>query len=58
MSNAISFLSFLVLMMIMILAANGIGADNEMQRIKQKCLIEMQEKPHKEAMEICKERVK
>ena len=55
MSHAISFL---VLMLIIILAANGIGSDKEMQRIKQKCLIEMEDKPLKEATKICTERVK
>lgn len=28
------------------------------QRIQSKCLIEMQDKPHKEAVGICKERTK
>lgn len=34
------------------------GELSENDRLKQKCLVEMQDKPHKEATTICNERVK
>ena len=55
MSNAITFIVFILVIMS---AAYVTGSDKEMQRIKQKCLIEMEDKPLKEATKICTEIVK
>lgn len=55
MSNA---LVFIVFMMMVISVAYAMGSDRETHRLRQKCLVEMEDKPHKEATTICNERVK
>ena len=55
MINAISFIVSVVIIMI---SAYALGAGNEMEKIKQKCLVEMEDKPLKEATKICTERVR
>lgn len=55
MTHAISFIAFMIVVMS---ATYAMGSDRETYRLKQKCLVEMEDKPLKEATEICKERVK
>ena len=38
--------------------AHVIGQENENKRLYDKCLVEQQDKSHKDAIELCKERVK
>ena len=48
----------IMLFVLTLLLGSLIGSKVEISRLEQKCLIEMQEKPHKEATTICNERVK
>lgn len=54
MSDAITFIVFILV----ISATYAMGSDRETYRLRQKCLVEMEDKPHKEATTICNERVK
>lgn len=49
---------FLVSLVLVIISSSNAGAAFENMRLYKSCMIEMQDKPHKEALSICKERTK
>lgn len=49
---------FLVSLVLVIISASNAGAAFENLRLYKSCMLEMQDKPHKEAVSICKERTK
>ena len=49
---------FTIVLVVFTVASCNAGEDIERNRLRQKCLVEMEAKPHKEAVEICNERVK
>ena len=48
----------IMLFVLTLLLGSLIGSKGEISRLEQKCLVEMQDKIHKEATTICNERVK
>ena len=48
----------IMLFVLTLLLGSLIGSKGEISRLEQKCLVEMQDKIHKEATKICNERVK
>ena len=53
-----AFVMFVAVGAMFFLIGTMVGFKGEISRLEQKCLVEMQDKIHKEATEICKERVK
>lgn len=61
MKDAGDWATLLVVVLIVVMMLNGvfnIGSLVENNRLYKKCLVEQQDKSHKEAVELCRERTK
>jgi len=58
MNNKTTAVVFLVSLVLVITATFNLAVSFENVRLYKSCMLEMQDKTHKEAVEICKERTK
>jgi len=56
--KGIGVIAVIFLVLLILIVAVSIGASIENFRLYKSCMVEMQDKPHKEAISICKERTK